>query len=115
MPALVNISVGSLRGTSGDEGTAVCPFFSKKPRKEDRISFTLCMARLVTRNGRLRAAATTGKAFYRGGYGNVHREGVQGISCMLCPSDPKRDRSANRRRPSVMNLRVWGRNGDRET
>jgi len=33
----------------------------------------------------------------------------------LCPSDPKRDRSANRRRPSVMNLRVGGWNGDRET
>src|SRR6478672_4933730 len=74
MPALVNISVGSLRGTSGDEATAVCPFFSKKPRKEDRISFTLCMARLVTRKGRLLAAATSGKAFYRGGYGPVYRD-----------------------------------------
>jgi hypothetical protein len=72
MPALVNISVGSLRGTSGDEATAVCPFFSKKPRKEDRISFTLCMARLVTRKGRLNAAVTSGKAFYRGACGYVH-------------------------------------------
>jgi len=29
MPALVNISVGSLRGTSGLEATGWWPFFSK--------------------------------------------------------------------------------------
>src|SRR6185503_20480002 len=72
MPALVNISVGSLRGTSGDEATAVCPFFSKKPRKEDRMSFTLCMARLVTRKGRPTPPPMSGKAFYRGLCGDVH-------------------------------------------
>src|SRR6185437_5407605 len=72
MPALVNINVGSLRGTSGDEATAVCPFFSKKPRKEDRMSFTLCMARLVTRKGRPTPPQMSGKAFYRGLCGDVH-------------------------------------------
>jgi len=29
MPAFVNISVGSLRGTSGEDGTISCPFFAK--------------------------------------------------------------------------------------
>jgi hypothetical protein len=29
MPALVNISVGSLRGTSGLDATTSCPFFLK--------------------------------------------------------------------------------------
>jgi len=32
------------------------------------------MARLVTRKGRLKAAETSGKAFYRGGYGAVYRD-----------------------------------------
>src|SRR5436190_15016320 len=45
MPELTNISVGSLRGTSGEAATALCPFFSKKDRKEDLMSFTLCMAK----------------------------------------------------------------------
>src|SRR5271168_4646964 len=40
MPALVNINVGSLRGTSGDEGTTSWPSRAKKPRKFDRISLT---------------------------------------------------------------------------
>src|SRR5271156_5823721 len=40
MPALVNIKVGSLRGTSGDEGTTSWPSRLKKPRKFDRISLT---------------------------------------------------------------------------
>jgi hypothetical protein len=43
MPALVNISVGSLRGTSGDDGTTWWPAFSKKPRKLDRMSLTPLM------------------------------------------------------------------------
>jgi hypothetical protein len=29
IPALVNISVGSLRGTSGDDGTTACPSLAK--------------------------------------------------------------------------------------
>jgi len=29
MPALVNIKVGSLRGTSGDDGTTSWPFLAK--------------------------------------------------------------------------------------
>src|SRR6476661_1992067 len=37
MPAVVNSSVGSL-GTSGDDGTTVCPFFSKNPRNARRSS-----------------------------------------------------------------------------
>src|SRR6478672_12106706 len=40
MPALVNISVGSLRGTSGDEGTISWPLSAKKSRKVDLISLT---------------------------------------------------------------------------
>jgi hypothetical protein len=40
MPALVNMSVGSLRGTSELDGTTLCPFFAKKFRKFDRISLT---------------------------------------------------------------------------
>src|SRR5579859_7652335 len=40
MPALVNIRVGSLRGTSELEGTISWPFFSKYRRKCDRISLT---------------------------------------------------------------------------
>src|SRR5262245_2091708 len=40
MPALVNIRVGSLRGTSGDDGTISWPFLAKKSRKLDRISLT---------------------------------------------------------------------------
>ncbi len=40
MPALVNISVGSLRGTSGDDGTISWPFFAKKFRYVDLISLT---------------------------------------------------------------------------
>jgi hypothetical protein len=51
------MSVGSLRGTSGDEATAVCPFFSKKSRKEDRMSFTLCMAVSSQQKGGAFAAA----------------------------------------------------------
>jgi hypothetical protein len=38
MPALVNISVGSLRGTSGEERTTVWPLPSKKVRNFWRIS-----------------------------------------------------------------------------
>jgi hypothetical protein len=40
MPALVNISVGSLRGTSGDDGTIAWPFSLKKFRNVDLISLT---------------------------------------------------------------------------
>jgi len=44
MPALVNIKVGSLRGTSGDDGTASWPFRTKYPRKLDLISLTPLIA-----------------------------------------------------------------------
>src|SRR5260370_5677415 len=40
MPALVNISVGSLRGTSGDDGTMAWPLSAKNFRKVDLISLT---------------------------------------------------------------------------
>src|SRR5262249_62366236 len=40
MPALVNISVGSLRGTSGDDGTTSWAFFLKKSRNVRRMSLT---------------------------------------------------------------------------
>src|ERR1700761_6877523 len=43
MPALVNIKVGSLRGTSGDDGTISWPFWAKKFRKVDLISLTPLM------------------------------------------------------------------------
>src|ERR1700694_5090525 len=45
MPALVNINVGSLRGTSGDDGTTSCPSRAKKSRKLDRISLTPLICR----------------------------------------------------------------------
>ncbi len=43
MPALVNINVGSLRGTSGEDGTISWPFLAKKFRKVDLISLTPLM------------------------------------------------------------------------
>src|SRR5256885_17188081 len=43
MPALVNIRVGSLRGTSGDDGTISWPFSAKKSRNFDLISLTPLM------------------------------------------------------------------------
>jgi hypothetical protein len=44
MPALVNISVGSFRGTSGPDGTTVWPFRAKYDRNRERISLTLLIA-----------------------------------------------------------------------
>jgi hypothetical protein len=44
MPALVNINVGSLRGTSGDDGTISWPFAAKKFRNVDLMSLTLLIA-----------------------------------------------------------------------
>src|SRR4051812_24541808 len=41
MPALVNSSVGSSPGTSGELGTARWPFCSKYFRKDARISFAV--------------------------------------------------------------------------
>src|SRR5271166_5180888 len=41
MPAFVNISVGSFRGTSGLDGTCSCPFLRKKSMKVPRISLRL--------------------------------------------------------------------------
>src|ERR1700723_1000660 len=43
MPALVNIKVGSLRGTSGDDGTISWPLSAKNLRKVDLISLTPLM------------------------------------------------------------------------
>src|SRR5262245_22514265 len=40
MPALVNIRVGSLMDTSGDDRTTVLSFRAKKSRKADLISLT---------------------------------------------------------------------------
>ena len=40
MPELVNISVGSLPGTSGLEATTVCPLSAKKSKKVLRMSAT---------------------------------------------------------------------------
>jgi hypothetical protein len=44
MPALVNIKVGSLRGTSGEDGTISWPFAAKKFKKVDLISLTPLIA-----------------------------------------------------------------------
>ena len=44
MPAFVNIKVGSLRGTSGEDGTISWPFAAKKLRKVDLISLTPLIA-----------------------------------------------------------------------
>src|ERR1044072_2473129 len=38
MPAVVNMSVGSPCGTSGEDGTSVCPCWTKKSRKARRSS-----------------------------------------------------------------------------
>ncbi|MGN6157168.1 MAG: hypothetical protein ACTHNL_03675, partial [Devosia sp.] len=54
------------------------------------MSFTLCMARLVTRKGRPTPPQMSGKAFYRGACGNVH--GIEG----------------EQKRPSAWSLRFQG-------
>jgi hypothetical protein len=40
MPELVNIKVGSFAGTSGLDGTMVCPLLAKKSRNVLRMSAT---------------------------------------------------------------------------
>src|SRR5262245_47214427 len=50
MPALVNISVGSLRGTSGDDDTISWPLAAKKSRNFDLISLTPLMF-IQSKNG----------------------------------------------------------------
>src|SRR5262245_19926284 len=47
MPAEVNIKVGSLRGTSDEEGTIVRSFLAKYSRKVARTWLTLFMALLA--------------------------------------------------------------------
>jgi hypothetical protein len=47
IPALVNISVGSWRGTSGLEATTSWSFLAKKSRKAARMSFVLVWPRAV--------------------------------------------------------------------
>src|SRR6476469_5354052 len=70
MPALVNISVGSLRGTSGDDGTISWPFALKKFRNVDLISLTPLM--LVQSQNRRALAANRSflrsHAFRQGGW-----------------------------------------------
>src|SRR6202789_4575246 len=48
MPALVNSRLGSLRGTSGEDGTTACCRSRKKSRKLARTSVRLCMRTYVT-------------------------------------------------------------------
>src|ERR1700741_4543020 len=43
MPALVNINVGALRGTSGEDATISWPFSAKKFRNVDLISLAPLM------------------------------------------------------------------------
>src|SRR5690349_15967015 len=68
MPAEVNISVGSLRGTSGLEATTSCSLRRKYSRKLVRISFAEVMTRKPLRAevGRERSKRPTnpGKRFY---------------------------------------------------
>src|SRR5665647_387386 len=74
MPALVNISVGSLRGTSGLEATSWWPFRSKYERKLDRISFTLLIdGSLHNKRRGMRPAAD-------------NRKGVLSRGLRLCPA-----------------------------
>src|SRR5579863_8740939 len=48
MPALVNSRVGSLRGTSGEDGTMVWPRSAKNSRNPERTSERLFMGSFVT-------------------------------------------------------------------
>src|SRR5215212_6368160 len=69
MPALVNIKVGSLRGTSGDDGTISWPFSAKKSRNFDLISLTPLMF-IQSEIGRVRLQITLifrRNAFRQGG------------------------------------------------
>jgi hypothetical protein len=51
MPELVNISVGSLPGTSGLEATTVWPLEAKKSRKVLRMSATVNVVLLMGFSG----------------------------------------------------------------
>src|SRR3954463_2255045 len=48
MPALVKSRVGSLRGTSGEDGTTAWPRWAKKSRNPVRTSLRLFMEPVVT-------------------------------------------------------------------
>src|SRR5262245_48209147 len=72
MPALVNINVGSLRGTSGDDGTISWPFFLKKSRNVRRMSLTEAMDRFRERAPR--APAHLGPAAVCSGLSVADRE-----------------------------------------
>src|SRR5690606_1819947 len=52
MPGLVKSRVGSFAGTSGLEGTTVCPFERKYSRKLERISFDF-IGRILLEGARL--------------------------------------------------------------
>jgi hypothetical protein len=60
MPAEVNIKVGSLRGTNGDDGTTSWPFRRKKSRKVDLTWLTVV---IVLPNGIFAGASSS----YAGG------------------------------------------------
>src|ERR1700760_4114348 len=74
MPALVNINVGSLRGTNGEDGTISWPFLAKKFRKVDLISLTplmfiqsMCLDPLYAiQTGRFRLISAGHSAFRQG-------------------------------------------------
>src|SRR5277367_5819170 len=61
MPALVNMSVGSLRGTSELDGTTLCPFLAKNWRKFDRMSLTPLMGQNSLEKAALRAVLEHGR------------------------------------------------------
>ena len=68
MPALVNIKVGSLRGTSGDDGTISWPFAVKKFRNVDLISLTpLILVQSQNHQGSAAKAASVPRTAFRQG------------------------------------------------
>src|SRR5690606_25130261 len=71
MPALVNISVGSLRGTSGLDATASWPLRAKKSTKLERRSFTLVINGLSLGKRARRTPWRDRLAFYRVACRNV--------------------------------------------
>src|SRR4051812_10956957 len=63
MPALVNSSVGASSGTTGDDGTKVCPcFLQKKSMNCWRISFAVGIAVSVMRVQSFSRPSRTGAA-----------------------------------------------------
>src|SRR5688500_12768055 len=83
MPALTNIRVGSLCGTSGAEGTRAWPFFSKKSRNPRRMSLVEIMVDQICRmlqrgkDGRFTAAGRCARL--RGERGASVRRYLSGV------------------------------------